>query len=177
MNVVDFQKYAKRTCPNLGSSGNNASHMALGIYTELGELYTALHHTQKDIDEVNVREELGDIMWYIANMATLIDYPLMEVTAGNHTFGFNELFKQSTVLADVIKKHMAYGKELDVQKVTDELFLLNIMCHNFYDMGIKVDLHLAMEKVIAKLRIRYPEKFTAEAALNRDLDAERSALE
>lgn len=177
MNVIEFQKYAKRTCPDLGSSELNASHMALGLYTELGELYTALHHMHKAIDEVNVREELGDFMWYIANMANQVDYPLMEVTAGTHTFGFNELFKQSTVLADVIKKHMAYGRELDLQKVTDELFLLNIMCHNFYDMGIKVDLELAMEKVIAKLRIRYPEKFTADAALNRNLDAERTAQE
>ena len=33
------------------------------------------------------------------------------------------------------------------------------------------------EKNIAKLRARYPEKFNAEQAINRDLDAERKTLE
>ena len=32
-------------------------------------------------------------------------------------------------------------------------------------------------KIIAKLQKRYPEKFTSEAAHNRDLAAERTALE
>ncbi len=34
-----------------------------------------------------------------------------------------------------------------------------------------------LEKNIDKLRARYPEKFTSEAAINRDLDAERAILE
>jgi hypothetical protein len=35
----------------------------------------------------------------------------------------------------------------------------------------------AADKVIAKLRARYPEKFSGELALNRDLVTERAVLE
>ena len=34
-----------------------------------------------------------------------------------------------------------------------------------------------LDKIIAKLRARYPEKFTSEDAINRDLDAEREILD
>lgn len=45
----------------------------------------------------------------------------------------------------------------------------------FNALGLSED--ATREAVIAKLRKRYPEKFDAEAAVNRDLDAERAALE
>jgi hypothetical protein len=34
-----------------------------------------------------------------------------------------------------------------------------------------------MDRNIAKLRTRYPEKFASDRALNRDLEAERKVLE
>jgi hypothetical protein len=35
----------------------------------------------------------------------------------------------------------------------------------------------SMEKNLAKLKARYPQKFTGDNALNRDLDNERATLE
>lgn len=40
-----------------------------------------------------------------------------------------------------------------------------------------IDHELALDKVINKLKTRYPDKFTTESAINRDLDAERKVLE
>lgn len=42
---------------------------------------------------------------------------------------------------------------------------------------LKLDWGQGLENVINKLRIRYPDKYSDEAAANRDLDAERAALE
>lgn len=42
---------------------------------------------------------------------------------------------------------------------------------------LQIDLGEAMERNIAKLQARYPEKFTEEAAVNRDLETERNILE
>lgn len=42
---------------------------------------------------------------------------------------------------------------------------------------LDTDFETEMQRVINKLKIRYPEKFTREAAEDRDLDAERQELE
>lgn len=80
-------------------------------------------------------------------------------------------------LTDAVKKHIFYGKPLD--KV------------NLFEEGGDIQWYLAIladylgycsfspmqSKNIAKLKERYPEKFTEEKALERNLEAERSALE
>lgn len=79
-------------------------------------------------------------------------------------------------LQDALKKHLIYGKSLDVVNVLEEaqdcLWYLAVILHacgsSFED---------AFERNIAKLHARFPDKFTEDKALNRDLDAEREALE
>jgi len=90
-------------------------HALIGIATESTELLEALHHTMiwGEQDNVNIREELGDINWY---QAIAID-----TTEGDF----------DTVLATVIKK----------------------------------------------LRARFPDKYSDEKAINRDLKTEREILE
>lgn len=79
--------------------------------------------------------------------------------------------------ADELKKHIFYGKPLDPVNLMEE-----IGDGAWYDalaldsMGGS-DLDFVLEKVIAKLKKRYPEKFTEKDALNRDLEAERKVLE
>lgn len=91
-------------------------HGILGIATEGVELVQALQKTLNGgeaIDTVNVLEECGDVLWYVAL---------------------------------ILRKS---GKSFDE----------------------------AMRTVIAKLRKRFPDKFTAYDAKNRDLTAERAILE
>lgn len=79
-------------------------------------------------------------------------------------------------LADQLKKHLIYGKPLDMVNVVEELGDHDWYRALFAD-AIQVGIEKAWEINIAKLRTRYPDKFTAELALNRDLDAERTTLE
>ncbi len=79
-------------------------------------------------------------------------------------------------IADVYKKYIAYGRDLDLVNVKEELgdlmfYVVNIC--NFH----RWDLRDICQTNIDKLKARYPEKFTNELAINRDLDVERKILE
>ena len=96
------------------------THALDGLVTEVGELVDVKKkHEQysKPIDWVNLGEELGDVMWYVA------------------------------VLASVIEENTG------------------------------VTLEGWLDKNIAKLKARYPDKFTEHNAINRDLEKERAILE
>jgi len=91
-------------------------HAAMGCETEVGEIMDAIKKTifyGKPLDIVNIKEEFGDLLWYIA--------------LGLHYCGCN----------------------------FDEVMTANI----------------------SKLKARYPDKFTSEASMFRDLDKERGILE
>lgn len=79
-------------------------------------------------------------------------------------------------LMDIFKKHEFYGKEIDLvnlkEEVGDVLWYLPLLCR----FG-GFTLEEAAATNIAKLRKRYPERFTGEAAINRDTKAEREVLE
>lgn len=77
---------------------------------------------------------------------------------------------------DMIKKHLIYGKPLDlanfVEECGDALWYIALGLH-----AAGVTMEDCMQRNISKLMLRYPDKFTAENALNRDLAAERVAIE
>ncbi len=120
MEYKDYQKESKRTCPelsdNLRKGLADELHMVIGISTEAGELLDAYkkHFAYgKELDTINVGEEIADIMWYISNLCRLLN----------------------------------------------------------------IDLEEMQQRNIDKLKARFPEKFTKENALNRNLDVERQILE
>ena len=60
---------AYRTFVDLGSHALNRQHMMLGMQTEFGEIADAIKKNiayNRPIDVVNIKEELGDVIWYIA---------------------------------------------------------------------------------------------------------------
>lgn len=115
MNIEEYKAAAERTLIDKGHE-MNLLHAALGIGTEAGELLDAFKRKLfygKELDVVNIKEEMGDLMWY---MAILL-------------------------------------RELDL------------------------DFHEILDLNIAKLRARFPDKFTEKDALERNLDRERDILE
>lgn len=79
-------------------------------------------------------------------------------------------------LLDAYKKNFAYGKPIDIVNVAEEIGDLFWYIFNLCNM-LDIDPERIMDMCIEKLRARYPEKFTQENALNRDLEKERKILE
>lgn len=79
-------------------------------------------------------------------------------------------------IADQLKRHLIYSKDLDLLNILEEdgdsswykSLLLDAIGSSWEE---------SWAKNIAKLRARFPQGFSEEKALNRDLDAERRALE
>lgn len=79
-------------------------------------------------------------------------------------------------LLDAMKKAKYYGKELDLTNLKEEggdiLWYLALL---FDELGTTFEAE--MERNNSKLRARFPDKFTQEDALERDLGKEREVLE
>lgn len=79
-------------------------------------------------------------------------------------------------LQDIIKKFLIYGKPFDLAKIMEESFdVLWYVALCLDAAGFTME--EAMERGIAKLQVRFPDGFSEQAALNRNLDNEQSALE
>lgn len=70
MNTQQFIKQAIRTeSPNFFAPNQRILHAAIGCVTESGEMLDALKKSifyGKPLDVVNVKEEAGDLLWYLA---------------------------------------------------------------------------------------------------------------
>lgn len=116
MEINDYQKKAIRTMAKLENLLMDNVHMILGMQTESAELSDVFKKNiayGKEIDWTNIKEEIGDLMWYVANICNINKWDLREI----------------------------------------------------------------LETNINKLEARYPEKFSNELAINRDLSKERNILE
>lgn len=83
---------------------------------------------------------------------------------------------ESGEMLDALKKQMYYGRELDVVNVKEEAAdLLWYLAILFDELG--TDFETEQTRVIAKLKARFPEKFTEQKAFDRDLETERKILE
>ena len=83
---------------------------------------------------------------------------------------------ESAEFTDALKKAIFYGKTLDVPNLKEELGdLLWYVSIAMDELGTSYEQEMA--RVNKKLKARYPEKFTTEKAINRDLQKERKILE
>lgn len=182
MTFKDYQPLANKTLPELGNVVLDLSHMVLGMVSELNELDEAIAKK----DKVNIAEELADIEWYQAGYLKIrgkdmLLYDLLFSDAKNTSFesteqALNFLYKVTSKLSDLVKKNMAYGKEIDESR--EALYNISIQgCIFAICKFEEIDLPLALRNNIDKLKARYGDKFTTEKAINRNTEVERAILE
>lgn len=174
MEIKEYQKLAKVTCTSLGSDKLDLSHMVMGMCSEINEILKA--KDRKDM--INLSEEYGDFLFYLVNYCTFRGYDLQEVIKGKGESGvrFNSLSYYLSKLTDLVKKYVAYNKPIEVS--TDLECLIDTYCSvQTHLIAYDLDLSVILDRNIAKLKARYGGKFTEEAALNRNLEVERSILE
>lgn len=77
---------------------------------------------------------------------------------------------------DALKKHIFYNKPLDpinlIEELGDTSWYMRVGCD-----ALEVQFLDMLERNVAKLKARFPDKFTEEAANNRDLSKERETLD
>ena len=99
-----------------------------------------------------------------------------ELVETNVIHGAIGMATEAGELLDAVKKALFYNKPLDKTNLIEECGdILWYMAAVLKECGVTVD--DCMERNIAKLEKRFPEKFTEDKAENRDLAAERAALE
>lgn len=69
MNLIEYQQLALRTAHRQDKREDDLLHGSAGVATEAGELMDIFKRYRfygKPVDWVHVKEEVGDVMWYLA---------------------------------------------------------------------------------------------------------------
>lgn len=87
MDFTVYQKFAEEYALYPGV-GNNPEYPTLGLTGEAGEIANKVKKLQRDNlvpEEIrdDIRDELGDVLWYVAALASEFDLDLDDVARGN----------------------------------------------------------------------------------------------
>lgn len=84
--LENYTKWTGKTCAKLYSQKDDINHMLFGMITEVGELIDIFKKDlayNKKIDWVNVEEELGDLMFYVASFCRITNLDLDDIILTN----------------------------------------------------------------------------------------------
>jgi NTP pyrophosphatase (non-canonical NTP hydrolase) len=86
MNINDYCKWTENTCAKLDNQVLDTIHMLMGMTTEVGELTDPFKKQlayNKEIDWVNINEEIGDLIFYIASFCRINNLNLEKIIETN----------------------------------------------------------------------------------------------
>ena len=85
MTINEYQRLAQRTA-STGVPSSKIENGILGLCGETGEIadvYKKYLYQGHELDREHMAEELGDVCWYVAEMASGLGLPLEEIMAQN----------------------------------------------------------------------------------------------
>lgn len=89
MNFQEYQKKSRKTAI-YPEAGNNFIYPTLGLAGEAGEVAEKIKKVIRDkggvIDDETrelIKKELGDVLWYVAQIATELNLSLEDIASGN----------------------------------------------------------------------------------------------
>lgn len=178
MNLHDYQANAKRTINPALSAEAQMHAMALGIFVELGEAFNIVKkwlYQNDSLSQAQLADELGDVCWYLANLATAFDLPLVLVSTGTAAPTEDIVFPLMSAAAQhaadlMMVVQTAAGNKAAwglgrpsvplasqvSQGVNMILTTVNWLAHNMLDESVLS----IMKQNIAKLKLRYPDGFS-----------------
>lgn len=85
MELNEYQEKAKRFINKDLDDGKVGAHSLLGLCSEVGELHGLFQKELQGhkIDEVHAKKELGDVLWFVAEVATAFGWNLDEIAQMN----------------------------------------------------------------------------------------------
>jgi NTP pyrophosphatase (non-canonical NTP hydrolase) len=166
MTLQEYKQLAPNTMKEMDYKDQQI-HLVLGISGEfLSEVAPVL--SGGIINKTELTEELGDMMWYVGCYANINDmflraYPTPPIDSVGKIIG--DLLENS-------KKEWVYGKEfktVDKEKYIQQIvFWVNHICNQF-----DIELSDVLSLNIEKLQKRFPNKFEADKAINKNTVAEQ----
>jgi NTP pyrophosphatase (non-canonical NTP hydrolase) len=118
-NEDPIKVYAKKVEINRAKLSNqfeDVTHMVFGIITELGELLDIFKKYMaygKPVDWVNVKEEMGDIMWYFIGLCNVLELDFWDILDTN-------MRKLDTRYKNGFTKEEAHNRDLKSERVVLE---------------------------------------------------------
>lgn len=115
MNYKEYQNLASKTFAEAGSAESetlNLLHCAIGASTEAGELLDAFKkhiYYKKELDVVNVGEEIADIQWYLFNLCRLLDLDMEQLLEAN-------IAKLKARYGEKFSTEKAINRDLDTER-------------------------------------------------------------
>jgi hypothetical protein len=174
----EYKKLSEKTLStefHCGKQTENLLHGVIGILTELDELFSWN-------DEVNKKEEVADVFWYLAlldremNLDLKIPQIKNEYTQLTNESLITKTISVTCLLLDDLKKKLYYNKQIpfDIFSTRSKTVFENMcaFCHHN-----DINIQSILDRNIDKLKARYGEKFSSDKAINRNLEIERLILE
>lgn len=155
-------------------------HGLIGLCTESGELLDAMKkhlYYGKELDTVNMLEEIGDLCWYLAIICDVMGIDFAEQV--EKAKEYNDTQEERSLLTACAELNAVCGGNLMTMVAQGQPHTITPLFLLIDELVIELDgkWEEICEKNIAKLEARYGDKFDAHKALNRDTDKEREILE
>lgn len=85
MEMNSYQRLAARTINGDLTRSEVEAHALYGLSGEVGELQSLYQKTYQghEFDETHARKELGDLLWFIAEYCTAMNWNLREIAQEN----------------------------------------------------------------------------------------------
>ncbi len=86
MDFAEYQKNTKMTAVYPKNLDGGVYYPALGLAGEVGELLNKIKKQARDgkaLDREDIKAELGDVMWYVSQIAHEMDIDLDEIASYN----------------------------------------------------------------------------------------------
>lgn len=112
MNYKEYQELASKTFAESGDETLNLLHCAIGASTEAGELLDAFKkhiYYKKELDVVNIGEEIADMQWYLFNLCRLLNLDMEQLLEAN-------IAKLKARYGDKFSTERAINRDLDTER-------------------------------------------------------------
>ena len=172
----DYQRLAMRTSPE---GHDRMMNGCMGLIGESGEVVDAVKkwkfQSGKDapIPQKKLIDELGDVLWYCAEISTGMNLDMMKAREQWGVYGLSYhgvlhiealyLAKLAQILTDAWLAPDEFTQSMDYL-VACIIDLVGYMLHNYCDCTLE----RCMEQNIEKLKKRYPDGFDPERSLHRE---------
>lgn len=83
---MEIKQYQQQAYTTATETSRNIYYMTMGLAGEAGEIANKVKKVMRDsrvIDREDLAKEIGDVLWYVAGICTVLDLDLNDVAEAN----------------------------------------------------------------------------------------------